>query len=293
MKLMQKQGLGLNLFLFATPVVTSLTVAISPTPAATVAGAVAIGGIGHISQEPIAIKTDVNTETFTGSQSGQVSSLALGYSAYGDLPFYPDDDTDPIGFTAAAGGVIGQGDKYLGVAQSTATLVTSFLVGAKQTFSFDFKVFSGLLANTSNPVQETAAAASFFSFQLVDACRNLILDTFNLFGQIDSTGNFLFVGQASKNFSPTLLGAGVFPVGDQLIAGALFSGSYARTFDQATHLQLKQISAVEAFAAADAEAVPEPATILGSTLFLGILGWGRRLKSQFSAVKVKVTDPSH
>ena len=66
------------------------------------------------------------------------------------------------------------------------------------------------------------------------------------------------------------------------------SGVYSRTFDSATNLRLVEVKNNIAEAEAEAEAVPEPSTVLGTAIFLGLFVRGRKLNNKLSQVKSKV-----
>ena len=64
------------------------------------------------------------------------------------------------------------------------------------------------------------------------------------------------------------------------------SGVYSRTFDSPTNLRLVEVK--NNIAEAEAEAVPEPSTLLGTAIFLGLFVRRRKLNNKFSQVKSKV-----
>lgn len=62
------------------------------------------------------------------------------------------------------------------------------------------------------------------------------------------------------------------------------SGVYSRTFDSAASLRLVEVNNH----IAEAEAVPEPSTLLGTAIFLGLLVKRRKLNNKLSPVKSKL-----
>ena len=64
------------------------------------------------------------------------------------------------------------------------------------------------------------------------------------------------------------------------------SGVYSRTFDSATNLRLVEVK--NNIAEAEAEAVPEPNTVLGTAIFLGLFVWRQKLNNKLSQLKSKV-----
>jgi len=64
------------------------------------------------------------------------------------------------------------------------------------------------------------------------------------------------------------------------------SGVYSRTFDSATNLRLVEVK--NNITDAEAEAVAEPSTLLGTAIFLGLFVKRRKLNNKFSYLKSKV-----
>ena len=62
------------------------------------------------------------------------------------------------------------------------------------------------------------------------------------------------------------------------------SGVYSRTFDSDTNLRLVEVNNNMA----EAEAVPEPSTLLGTAIFLGLFVKRRKLNNKLSPVQSKV-----
>ena len=64
------------------------------------------------------------------------------------------------------------------------------------------------------------------------------------------------------------------------------SGVYSRTFDSATSLRLVEVN--NNIADAEAEAVAEPNTVLGTAIFLGLFVRRQKLNNKLSPLKSKV-----
>jgi len=64
------------------------------------------------------------------------------------------------------------------------------------------------------------------------------------------------------------------------------SGLYSRTFHSTTNLRLVEVS--NNLAEAEAEAVAEPSTVLGTAIFLGLLVRRQKLNNKLSQLKSKV-----
>ena len=70
------------------------------------------------------------------------------------------------------------------------------------------------------------------------------------------------------------------------------SGVYSRTFDSATNLKLVEVN--NNIADAEAEAVAEPSTVLGTTIFLGLFVRRQKLTNKWSNSNQKFRkNPQH
>lgn len=152
------------------------------------------------------------------------------------------------------------------------------------------------LAAVDNPLTEKASAFAKVTYKIIDTCRDIVLDTFSLFSGVSTSGEAFSVWKKTAGFNPLVINfelleaLGELPdLSEQGIAleGQLAFVQYARYFGQSTHLQIVQVSQ----SLVEVEAVPEPTTMLGSALFAGLLGYGRKLRNKFSAHKSKVAEP--
>ena len=269
-----------NAFLLATPLVTSLTVGIAPSSAATIAGSVAEVSINNFSHRPTDTGTSTNTNTATIANSGVVISQANA-----DAVFISNCH-ELLAANLSKSEVAGSGSSYYGLAQSQATVIGDFDIDAKETFSFNFQTVLNLLTSVENRQSERASASGSLSFWLIDTIANILLDSFQLASSLDSSGGVSLSVSASNSFNPTAINFNFLAEGSAAKSLLYTSGVYSRTFDSATNLRLVEVK--NNIAEAEAEAVPEPSTILGTAIFLGLFVRGRKLNNKLSEAKLKV-----
>jgi hypothetical protein len=91
---------------------------------------------------------------------------------------------------------------------------------------------------------------------------------------------------ARNNFNPTAINFNFMAEGSAATSLLYTSGVYSRTFDSATNLRLVEVN--NNIADAEAEAVAEPSTILGTAIFLGLFVRRQKLNNKLSQLKSKV-----
>lgn len=269
-----------NAFLLATPLVTSLTVGIAPSSAATIAGSAAEVSINNFSHRPTDTGTSTNTNTATIANSGVVISKANA-----DAVFISNCH-ELLAANLSKSEVAGSGSSYYGLAQSQATVIGDFDIDAQETFFFNFQTVLNLLTSVENRQSERASASGSLSFWLIDTIANILLDSFQLASSLDSSGGVSLSVSASNSFNPTAINFNFLAEGSAAKSLLYTSGVYSRTFDSATNLRLVEVK--NNIAEAEAEPVPEPTTILGTAIFLGLFARRRKLKNKLSEVKSKV-----
>jgi hypothetical protein len=89
---------------------------------------------------------------------------------------------------------------------------------------------------------------------------------------------------ASNSFNPTAINFNFMAEGSAAKSLLYTSEVYSRTFDSATNLRLVEVKNN----IAEAEAVPEASTLLGTAIFLGLFVRRQKLNNNFSQVKSKV-----
>ncbi|WP_242718451.1 hypothetical protein [Microcoleus vaginatus] len=139
-------------FLLATPLVTSLSVGIAPSSAATIAGSAAAVTIDKFSHTPADTGTVTNTYAQTIANTDSVISQAKA-----DAVFISNCH-ELLAANLSQSEVIGSGNNYSGLAQSQAAVIGDFSIKAKETFSFTVQTILHLLTSVSNPQSERASA---------------------------------------------------------------------------------------------------------------------------------------
>ena len=275
-----------NAFLLATPLVTGLTVGIAPSSAAIIAGSAAEVSIDNFSHRPTETGTSTNTNTQTIANQGVVISEANANAVF------ISNCHELLAANLSKSEVAGSGSNYSGLAQSQATVIGDFDIDTAETFSFNFQTILHLLTSVDNRQSERASANGNISFFLIDTIANILLDSFQLASTLDSSVGISLNLFASSNFSPTNINFGFLTQGSATSMRLSSYGVYSRTFDSATNLRLVEVknnlAVAKSAPISEAEAVPEPSTILGTAMFLGFLAKGRKLKNKLSEVKSKV-----
>ncbi len=275
-----------NAFLLATPLVTSLTVGIAPSTAAIIAGSAAEVTIDNFSHRPTDTSTSTNTNTQTIANSGSVISQANADAAF------ISNCHELLAANLSKSEVAGSGSNYSGLAQSQATVIGDFDIDTAETFSFNFQTILHLLTSVDNRQTERASASGSISFWLINTVTNILLDSFQLASGLDSSSGIYLNLSGSNSFNPTAINFNFMAEGSSTKSLLYTAGEYSRTFDSATNLRLVEVKHNLALAKSEpiseAEAVPEPSTILGTAMFLGFLAKGRKLKHKLSEVKSKV-----
>ena len=267
-------------FLLVTPLVTGLTVGIAPSSAATIAGSTAEVSINNFSHRPTETGTSTNTNTQTIANSGFVISQANA-----DAVFISNCH-ELLAANLSNSEVAGSGSNYAGLAQSQATVIGDFDIDAQETFSFNFQTVLNLLTSVDNRQSERASASGSISFWLINTVTNILLDSFQLASGLDSSSGLYLNFSASNSFHPTAINFNFLAEGSAAKSVFYSSGVYSRKFNSATNLRLVEVK--NNIAEAEAEPVPEPTTILGTAMFLGLFLRGRKLNNKLSEAKSKV-----
>lgn len=277
--------------LLVTPIVTSsaiapfvLSIAASPSLAATLASSEAKFNIGNFSHIPFEIETFTDTGTFTNTTSGQATAEANAFAEF------ITNASPPFASNASFSTTNGNGSNYLGQAESEAAVIGyDFLVGKGEIFSFDFKGFLNLKTSIDKPQSEVASAAGDLSLELFNSTDQdnwVSLSSFILAGNLTTLGDGDSLGydydSANITFNPiidTSFG------GTQEFANASVQGNFSHTFNSLTSLTLVEVKSNQANVAA---AVPEPSSTL-ATLGLCLAGLGYRFRSKVFGAKTKIT----
>jgi len=273
-----KHSTGAIAFLLATPLVSGLTVGISPSSAAIIAGSAVEVTIENFSHRPNGNGTFTNTYTQTTANSGSVISQANAEAVVISKAHVW------VAANLLESKVQGDGNNYSGLAQSQAIVIGDFNINAAETFSFYFRTVLDLLTSVDNRQSERASASVSISFGLIDTVTNILLDSFQLASGLDSSRGLYLDWSGSNSFNPTTINLNFMPEGSAAKSLLSTSGVYSRTFDSATNLRLVEVNNNMA----EAEAVPEPSTLLGTAIFLGLFVKRRKLNNKLSPVNSKV-----
>jgi len=269
---------GAIAFLLATPLVTGLTVGIAPSSAATIAGSAAGVTIENFSHRPKENSTSTNTYTQTTANNGLVISEGMAEAVF-------ISNADGL-LTAihSASIVQGDGNDYSGLAQSQAIVLGEFDIDAAETFSFNFHTVLNLLTSLDNREAEGVRARGSISFELINTVTDIVFDSFQIASGLGSYSGHSFNFSPSNSFNPTAINFHLIAEGSEVESLLYTSGVYSRTFDSATSLRLVEVNNN----IAEAEAVPEPSTLLGTAIFLGLFVRRQKLSNKLSQVKSKV-----
>jgi hypothetical protein len=273
-----KHSTGALAFLLATPLVTGLTVGIAPSSAAIIAGSAATVSIDNFSHRPKGNGTVTNTYTETTANNGLVISEAMA-----EAVFIPNGQGLRTG-TLSESKVQGDGNNYSGLATTQAIVLGDFDIDAAKTFSFNFETALELLTSVDNRESESAKARGSISLSLVNTVTNILLDSFEIASGLGSSSGHYLNFSPSNSFNPTSINFNLMGEGSKVASLLSTSGAYSRKFDSATSLRLVQVNNN----ITEAEAVPEPSTLLGTAIFLGLFVKRRKVNNKLSQVKSKL-----
>ena len=273
-----KHSTGAIAFLLATPLVTGLTVGIAPSSAAIIAGSAAEVTINNFSHRPKGNGTFTNTYTETTANNGLVISEAMAEAVF---------KSNGQGLWTAnksQSQVQGDGNNYSGFAKTQAIVLGDFDINAAETFSFKLRTILDLVTSVNNRESERASARGSISFSLINTVTNILFDSFQIASGLSSSSGHYFNFSPSNSFNPTAINFNLMAEGSAVHSSLSTSGVYSRTFDSATSLRLVEVNNN----IAEAEAVPEPSTLLGTAIFLGLFVRRQKLSNKLSQVKSKV-----
>jgi hypothetical protein len=294
-------GFAKRFLLLVTPLATSsalaplaLSIAVSPSLAATLASSEARFNIDNLSHNPLSVLalTEASAEDtiVTSDRDTQITVEANAFAAF------LNSQSPPSAYNTSISKVNGDGSNYFGEAKSVAEVIGyNFLVEQGETFSFKFKGSLDLETSIDDPQAEAASATGEISLVLFDSSDedNLnSLDSFTVYGDLTTLedGDFIkYDNSANISLEPSGTSFETSSEMKQEYARALVQGKYSRTFDRLTYLTLVESKSNQASATATASAaVPEPSTILAS-LFFCLAGLGYKMRSKVFGAKLKIT----
>ena len=233
-----KLGLANRLFLSMIPIATGYAIASAPALAATLAYSGADFLLNNFSHSPTGTTTDVNVNTFTNAAPGS----SINTSAEAMAIFLGQN---PLGYNTTLSMGIGEGNNYLGKADSKAKVVGNFLVGQNESFKFDFYGNLELRTSIDTFWGESANAAGNIYFLVLDATDSKkidILDYFLLTGNLSTPGkpDYLFAKNSPRVKFDSLSKDKKFG-GKEESALASVAGSYQRYFKKPTNLTVVEV----------------------------------------------------
>ena len=273
-----KHTTGAIAFLLATPIVTGLTVGIAPSSAAIIAGSAAEVTIYKFSHRPKGNGTVTNTYTETTANNGLVISEAMAEAVF------KSSGQGLWTGNYSQSQVQGDGNNYSGFAKTQAIVLGDFDINAAETFSFNLRTILDLVTSVDNRESERASARGSISFSLINTVTNILLDSFEIASGLSSSSGHYLNFPPSTSFNPTAINFNLITEGSAVKSRLSTSGAYSRKFDSPTSLRLVEVNNN----IAEAEAVPEPSTLLGTAIFLGLFVKRRKLNNKLSQVKSKV-----
>lgn len=291
-----KSGIANSFVLFISPFVTSLSVAITPSFAASFASSSAFFETSNYSLTPQNLKPenvgDIGTSIKFNTSTLSVPGATAVAEVTSDASFNKEDLNAIFSNNYSQSVALGQGSRYLGLAQSQVGVFGNFFIPAGQTFSFDFFANLNLLTKIDLPRRDSAIARGEISLLLVDATnnKNTVLDSFTVTSNLitrpyEEEGEDFLAYDYSDNIDIGLNNSDpdddpflqTYFGGNQEFSQASFIGSYQRTFTSDTWLSLIETKTNEVRVEA-----PEPSSALGLFLFFGLAGIGLKVKSKLN-----------
>ncbi|MBW4559323.1 MAG: hypothetical protein KME59_26125 [Trichormus sp. ATA11-4-KO1] len=259
--------------LCVTPLITSYSLAIAPSRAATFGYSEANLNFTNINTDPLVFLTDADGFT-------NVNGMANAFSfAQADASSFLQQASNST-FSEA----FGEGRSYLGEAESQSRLIGLFFVDADQHFSFDFTAYLELETSIDNPLEENAIAFGEIDFELIDIDNSNVLDFFLLVGDIVTPDNSDFITfDKSDNitFTNSITTSNFGGIKEN--ATASLQGSVQRHFANPTNLALIAFTRNQVVVVA----VPEPSAKTG--LLFGAILIGFTIKAK----RKTISSPLH
>lgn len=251
-----------HLYGIAAFVGTSILVS-SSALAATFANSLSSASVFNFSHQPQQLGTSVNQlSQVLGSTTGTVATTSV--DAVFDDEGRTCADLQIAGSTCGANFsnslAAGNQGRYFAQSQSQAGINGLFFtVQQNETFSFGLNAFLQIIAQATNPGQESAKSQGNILFQIYDTTDESqppqLLDYLALFGAQtaqESQAGFGIQGTSAFNLTAPII---------QTSNSLAVNGSFSRTFDRTTQLAFFEVKNNQAIVA-----VPEPSLVLPSGL---------------------------
>lgn len=251
-----KLSLAHRLLLLAVPVLPVFTTATMSAYAATLS----LSGSSTTLDSFVPLAGEVSASTETITEAKATGDGAVQAEAEANANLTPDSgDSDALGVTS------GTGFDYEGLASGKAQVSGLFSVKTKESFSFNFLSRLTLVTAVDDPAKESAEAFGEIRFNLFDNDSGNLLDSFGLFGSLNSRSPVSDPIRFTPSTHLTLFDSDQdFDSQDNFFAASKqISGTYSRQFASATNVRLE----ATAFNKSNVSQVPEPAFMLGSGAF--------------------------
>jgi hypothetical protein len=262
------QALAQSVSVIVTSVGMICGVATVPTFAATLATSESQVNLDNFSHTPLQIETLTDTETVAVASDGQVAVDAIADATF--LPNPSDQMTQAHNISLST--ARGEGDRYLGVAESLAAVIGyNFKVEAGETFSFDFNAVLGLETSIDHSQFEQANAEADILLTLYESKSSFdladmqVLDFLSLSGELTTSKGKDFLNHnhsSSITYAPGTFVDTSF-TDNQDVAIASVQGNFSRTFDSLTYLTLVEIKTNQA----NVKTTPEYSSLFALLVF--------------------------
>ena len=124
---------NINILIFKTaPILIGTVLVSSPSLAASFASSESKVTIDNFSKNPDIAGVESKAEPFVSGNGGETKADALAEANFVSFPANADNFSKSV--------VEGTGNSFFALAESTATVIGNFSIGAGETFSFDFEV---------------------------------------------------------------------------------------------------------------------------------------------------------
>ncbi len=255
----------------------------TPGQAATFSSVQAQFSFNNFSHPAQTTLTNTFTDTLAISQGGEV--LARG-DAEAFFASGLQSDTSTLATNTILGVAAGSGRNYLGIAESTASILGDFALGANETFSFNFSGWLELDTAINDASYESAFALGFLGFSVLGPA-NQVYDSFSLLATLETPGpqtsltinllNSLPMGnQSGIQISTLTIGSQSSELDNSLFIG--FGGTYRRTVSEPTLVSLGETKT----GIAAVQQVPTP-SLLGGILSFGWAGLVSKLRRRLAS----------
>lgn len=236
-----KSGSIKQLLLLITPIVASSTIAALPTQAATFSSSKTTLSLNNFNQDATGVLQFTDVNSIALAEDGNVKNTYNGQAVIAAIgpEVFANTDIDNV--------TVGSGNIYFGAGDLKVQQLGNFLVDATESLQFSYEALLDLKTSVDDASKEIVSSAGDISLLLVNDLTSEILDSFSLFGQLntdlgqpqlkDSLGN-----KFSSNFSIASKSQDSQFNLNQEFAKFSLSGSYQRSFSEDTSVTLVAVT---------------------------------------------------